>query len=186
MNFKEMTEMSEENQAALFEKLKKVRGDAKVVNFSAIYGASPAKIAKTLKCDLNFAQGLHTAYWERNKAVKLVANEAIVKTINNQMWLYNPVSKFWYTLRYEKDKFSTLNQGTGVFCFDSWLRNVREKGIKIMLQYHDEIGLRLLKGQEDEVDKKLKESINQVNKQLNLNVPLSVSIQYGDTYSNIH
>jgi DNA polymerase I-like protein with 3'-5' exonuclease and polymerase domains len=75
---------------------------------------------------------------------------------------------------------------TGVFCFDSWLRNVREKGIKIMLQYHDEIGLRLLKGQEDEVDKKLKESINQVNKQLNLNVPLSVSIQYGDTYSNIH
>ena len=92
-------------------RLSKIRSNAKTVNFSAIYGASPAKIAKTLKCDLNFAQGLHTAYWERNKAVKLVANEAIVKTVNNQMWLYNPVSKFWYTLRYEKDKFSTLNQG---------------------------------------------------------------------------
>ena len=26
------------------------------------------------------------------------------------MWIQNPVSKFWHTLRYEKDVFSTLNK----------------------------------------------------------------------------
>jgi hypothetical protein len=43
------------------------------------------------------------------------AFEETIKT----MWLYNPVSKFWYSAIY-KDIFSTLNQGTGVYCFDTW------------------------------------------------------------------
>lgn len=95
----------------IFSYLSKVRGNAKVVNFSAVYGAGPPKIAQTLGCELAFAQKLHKAYWERNKAVKQVARACQVKKIGDQMWLRNPVSNFWYTLRYEKDRFSTLNQG---------------------------------------------------------------------------
>lgn len=178
-------QLSEQEQQEYFI-LNKARGNAKTVNFAAVYGAGPPKIAKTLKCDLAFAQNLHAAYWSRNKAVKQVANMAITKTIGEQMWLYNPVSRFWYTLRFEKDKFSTLNQGTGVYCFDMWLSKVRSKSIKIMLQYHDEIGFRLLKGEEPTVEKILKNSIQEVNQIIKLNVPLGVSVAFGDSYSAIH
>jgi hypothetical protein len=109
-----------------------------------------------------------------------------MKTVRSQMWQYNPVSKFWYSLRYEKDKFSTLNQGTGVFCFDLWVREVRKQGIKIMLQYHDEIAFPVLKGQEETVKQTLLTAIETVNKSVKLNVPLGVSIDFGDNYAQIH
>lgn len=93
----------------------KERGMAKVVNFSAVYGAGAPKIAQSTGMSLIDAQKLHKTYWERNKAVKLVAKNAKHKTVKfngqEQMWLLNPISGFWYSLRTEKDKFSTLNQG---------------------------------------------------------------------------
>lgn len=107
-------EVSEED-AKLFKVLDKKRSHAKTVNFAGIYGASPAKIADTIGITLPMAKTLHRTYWNRNKAVKLVAKYSIKKTVifngEEQMWLYNPVSKFWYSLRFEKDIFSTLNQG---------------------------------------------------------------------------
>ena len=163
-----------------------IRNLAKVVNFSAVYGAGPPKIAQSTGMSLEQAQKLHKTYWERNKAVKQVASSCKVKTIGDQMWLLNPVSGFWYSLRYEKDKFSTLNQGTGVFCFDLWVREVRKRGIKIMMQYHDEIAFSLLIGQEDNVKRILTEAIEAVNNLVKLNVPLGVSIDFGINYAKIH
>lgn len=163
-----------------------IRNKAKTVNFAGIYGAGPPKIAQTTGMSLEQATQLHTTYWERNKAVKLVAKNLKTKTVHGQMWLYNPVSKFWYSLRFEKDKFSTLNQGTGVYCFDSWIREVRKRGIKIMLQYHDEIAFDLPKNMKDFVKKILLESIDKVNQQIRLNVPLSASVDFGDNYAQIH
>ena len=93
------------------------RSKAKTVNFAGIYGAGAPKIAQSTGMSLLDAQKLHKTYWERNKAVKLVAKNAKHKTVKfngqEQMWLLNPISGFWYSLRTEKDKFSTLNQGTG-------------------------------------------------------------------------
>ena len=162
------------------------RNKAKIVNFSGVYGAGPVKIAEALKCELSFAQKLHTAYWERNKAVKQIAKDCIVKTVNDQMWLYNPVSKFWYSLRADKDRFSTLNQGTGVYCFDTHVKNVRNQGIKISLQYHDEIGFSLHKEEKEEIKLKLNKAIVKTNQELRLNVPLGISIDVGDNYSQAH
>ena len=92
-----------------------IRNKAKTVNFAGVYGAGPPKIALTTGMPLQQAQKLHKTYWDRNKAVKQVAKSAKTKTTIvdgiEQMWLFNPVSKFWYSLRFEKDKFSTLNQG---------------------------------------------------------------------------
>ena len=94
-----------------------IRNKAKTVNFAGVYGAGPPKIALTTGMPLQQAQKLHKTYWDRNKAVKQVAKSAKTKTTIvdgiEQMWLFNPVSRFWYSLRFEKDKFSTLNQGTG-------------------------------------------------------------------------
>lgn len=174
----------EENQ--IYHYLSEVRGNAKTVNFAAVYGAGPAKIAETLKCSLEFAQKLHKAYWDRNKAVKQVAKSVLYKEVDGQLWLYNPVSQFWYSLRAEKDIFSTLNQGTGVYCFDSWLRKVRKKGVRIMLQYHDEKCSSLLKGDENTVREKLQSAIAEVNEEVKLNVPLGISVKFGTNYSDTH
>lgn len=162
------------------------RNLAKVVNFSGIYGAGPPKIAQTTGMSLEQAQALHKTYWSRNKAVKFIARDAIVKTVEGQMWLFNPISGFWLTLRYDKDKFSTQNQSSAVFVFDMYVRQVRAKGIKIILQIHDEIVFSLLKGQEDLVSAMLKDCINIVNDKVKLNVPIGSSMDYGKKYSLIH
>lgn len=60
---------------------------------------------------------------------------------------YNPVSGFYYSLRYLKDVFSTLNQSTGVYIFDQWLLRVLMSGLNVPFQYHDELAVyRLLDG----------------------------------------
>lgn len=170
--------------------INEIRGKSKTVNFAGIYGAGPPKIAQSSGMPLEQARKLHKTYWERNKSVKQVAAACKTKTTyvdgEKQMWLYNPVSGFWYSLRYEKDKFSTLNQGTGVYCFDLWVKEVRSRGIKIMLQYHDEIAFPLKVGQESNIEKILRDSIDAVNKKIKLNVPLGISVDFGKNYAEIH
>lgn len=173
-------------EALEFANLKKIRGKAKVVNFSGIYGAGPPKIALTTGMSLQEATLLHKIYWDRNKSVKQIASDAVTKVVRNQMWLFNPVSHFWYSLRQPKDKFSTLNQGTGVYCFDTNVRNIRNTGIKISLQYHDEIGFGFLKKDEELIKQKLNSAISETNAELTLNVPLGISIDVGDNYAEAH
>ena len=163
-----------------------IRNLAKVVNFSAVYGCGPPKIAQSTGMSLQEAQALHRTYWNRNKSVKFIARDAVTKTVDGQMWQFNPVSGFWYTLRFEKDKFSTLNQGTGVFCFDLWVRQLRNRGIKIMIQYHDEVVIPLEKGREEEIKQTIQEAITAVNDAVKLNVPLGVSVDLGINYAQIH
>jgi len=165
---------------------KKVRTKAKVVNFSGIYGAGPPKIALTTGMSLEEASLLHKIYWERNKSVKQISNDSVYKSVRDQMWLYNPVSGFWYSLRQPKDRFSTLNQGTGVYCFDTHIKNVRQQGIVINLQYHDEIGFAFLKEDEEVIKEKLNKAIELTNKALCLNVPLGISIDIGKNYAEAH
>jgi hypothetical protein len=169
-----------------YKKIKKIRGDAKIVNFSAVYGVGAPKMALTTGWSISKCKALLAAYWKLNKAVKMVANACTVKTINGQMWLFNPISKFWYALRFEKDRFSTLNQGTGVYCFDMQVRNARKRGIKLCGQFHDEVIFPLLKGTEEKYRILLQEAIVETNAELKLNVPLGISIQFGSNYADIH
>jgi hypothetical protein len=89
-----------------------IRKQYKVVNYSAVYGVGPPKLARELKSSVTFAKQLLEGYWKRNWAVRKVAEDCVVKTVNGQKWLFNPVSKFWYSLRYEKDRFSTQHSST--------------------------------------------------------------------------
>lgn len=177
-------------EKAKFKKIKGARGNAKVVNFSATYGAGPAKIAKTLECSLEFAKNLHSTYWERNKAVKLTAADAIVKRVAGQKWLYNPISKMWLYLKSEKDRFSTLNQSSGAYVFNSWLMRVRKKlkplGIKVLLQYHDELALICRISQKELVNSLLKEAMVEANAALKLNINIEIDTQWGQSYADCH
>ena len=173
-------------QVTEYARLKKIRSKAKIVNFSGIYGAGPPKISLTTGMPLTEATTLHTIYWQRNKAVKQVTEATVYKIVRNQMWLYNPVSGFWYSLRKPKDRFSTLNQGTGVYCFDTHIKNTRSQGIKISLQYHDEIGFPFLKTEQASIKEKLTKAIALTNDALKLNVPLGISIDIGKNYADAH
>jgi len=151
-----------------------------------IYGVGAAKLARETGLSKSKAKALIEAYWKRNWAVKKLCEETTIKHIDGEMWLYNPVSRLWYSLRSEKDIFSTLNQGTGVFCFDSWIRAFRNTRPQLTGQFHDECVLTIKKGSRDKCVKLLKESIEKVNDSLKLNVKLDVDIQFGATYADVH
>lgn len=175
-----------EEEHTRMEHISEIRKKAKVVNFSAVYGVGAKKMALKSGMTVEECILLLRAYWLKNWAVKKVADDTYWKTVDGQMWLWNPVSEFWYSLRYEKDKFSTLNQGTGVYCFDTWLRKVRAKGIKMVLQYHDEKASVLMPEQKEEWRDKLQQAIDETNDELKLNVKLGISIDFGDNYAQIH
>lgn len=175
-----------DNLRAVVKEIAGVRKIYKVVNYSAVYGVGPPKLARELKSTVSFAKKLLESYWQRNWAVRKIAEECTVKSVNGQRWLYNPVSKFWYSLRADKDRFSTLNQGTGVFCFDSWVREVRKVRPQITGQFHDEIVLEVKIGSRDKAIALVKDAIARVNDRLKLNIQLGVDVQFGNSYADIH
>lgn len=179
-------EMSIEDQEKEFKRISGIRKDSKQVNFSAVYGVGGPKLSLTTGWELDKSNQLLNIYWQRNWSVKEISKKTTHKTLDGQMWLWNPVSQFWYSLRYEKDKFSTLNQGTGVYCFDTWVRNVRRSGNLICGQFHDEIISPTLKGQEEQKREQLLKAIEDTNKELSLNIELGISIDFGLNYAQIH
>lgn len=180
---------SDENKAK-FKVCKKGRSQAKTVNFAGVYGAGPPKIADTLKITVKEAKILHTAYWSRNKSVKQIGNSTIVKSVRGYKWQYNPIANMWYFLKAEKDRFSTLNQGSGSYVFDIWLRNTRimlkEYGIKVVLQYHDELLFYCKKELEEELSAKVRQAMEDANDELKLNVRLKISVDPGLNYAECH
>ncbi len=186
LNLDDMKALSKDEQAKIFQRLKTIRGIAKNCNYGAQYGAGPPKLAETAGINLETARKLHKSYWDINWAVKAVANSTKTKTIDGQTWLYNPVSEFWYSLRSEKDRFSTLVQGTGVYCFDTYVSFVRKQRDQLTAQFHDEIVLCVKKGFREEVSKILRTAIKQTNEFLELNRELDIGIDFGDNYGQIH
>jgi DNA polymerase I-like protein with 3'-5' exonuclease and polymerase domains len=169
-----------------FKGIKKVRKKFKPVNYSAVYGVGVPKLSRTTGMSKAEAKVLLDAYWERNWAVKQFAADQKIRTINGQMWVKNPVNNFWYSLRYEKDVFSTLNQSTGAYCFDQWVAHYLTKRPNIIGQFHDESINRINIGEEKEHEEVLRWAIDKVNEKLKLNIKLDIDVQFGLRYSDIH
>jgi hypothetical protein len=174
------------NDVARFKSIKKVRKKFKPVNYSAVYGVGVPKLSRTTGMSPSEAKVLLDAYWERNWAVRQFAKDQQVKTVAGQMWVKNPVNGFWYTLRYEKDIFSTLNQGTGAYCFDQWVAHYLTRRPNIIGQFHDESINRVKKGDEQEHESVLRWAISKVNEKLRLNIKLDIDVQFGMTYADVH
>ncbi len=171
---------------AEYGRIKKIRSIFKNGNYACQYGAGAARLTITCGISLEDAKALHRAYWDRNWAIKAVAGEQDVRTIGNQMWLKNPVSGFWYSLRTEKDIFSTLVQGTASYCFDTWVAHVLTERPQLTAQFHDEIVLNVKKGHQQRIRDFLSETIEETNEYLQLNRRLDIGVQFGDRYSEIH
>jgi DNA polymerase I-like protein with 3'-5' exonuclease and polymerase domains len=65
-------------------------------------------------------------------------------------------------------------------------KGCREKGIKTVGQFHDEIIALVKEGDEMETKINMEYSIQDLNKQLNLNIDLGIDAQFGSTYADIH
>lgn len=163
-----------------------IRKVYKAVNYASVYGAGGATVARAAGVTKGRGESLVESYWKRNWSVKAIAEDQITKTCNGRMWLYNPVSGFWYSLRHKKDIFSTLNQGTGVYCFDTWVKHLRSKGLPMTAQFHDEVVSTIKEGQRDRATAVCKWAIKQTNEELELNRDLDCSIDFGGGYDKIH
>jgi DNA polymerase I-like protein with 3'-5' exonuclease and polymerase domains len=184
---KEITqEQMDKYKSGVDKSIKPIRDIFKNGNYACQYGAGPARLALTANISLEKAEQVWKTYWKKNSAIKKVAEAQEVKTVNGQMWLYNPISHFWYSLRYEKDRFSTLIQGTAAFVFDEWVKIFRSKRPQLTAQFHDEVVLEVKKGFRKECEKLLRSSIEELNSRIKLNRELGIDVQFGDRYSSIH
>lgn len=118
-----------------------VRKTAKVGNYSLTYGAAPKTVAKSAGITLKKAKALHAGYHKLNWSIQAIADDCKVKKCLGGRWLYNPVSKIWYSLRSDFKRFSLLNQGTGSYLFVRWIEEILRLDPEIMIvgQAHDKL-----------------------------------------------
>ena len=167
-----------------FERLHKLRKKAKVVNYSSLYGVGAPKLAREMGVTRKEAKELLDAFWELNWAIRKVSEQQFTKEVGGYTWVKNPVSGFWYELRYSKDTWSTINQGTGVFIFDSWLARARLKGYNGQAQFHDETLTSVTN--ESRSREALKYGVEKLNQDLKLHVSFGIDTKVGESYSDVH
>lgn len=163
-----------------------IRKTFKKTNYTAQYGAGGPRIAISAGVTEKEGHKLHAAYWKKNWAIKVVAKEQTIVTLYGQMWLLNPINGFYYSLRYEKDIFSTLVQGSASYVFDLWVQNFRARRNQLTAQFHDEVVLCVKLGNRKACEKLLRDAIKLTNEQLQLNRQLDIEVQFGQRYSDIH
>lgn len=173
----------------------KARKAGKGCNYASVYGGSPPAIARTAGVSLEEAKRLYEGYWELNWAVKAIAEEqVVVETSRKQKWLVNPINGLCYSLRSDKDRFSTLCQGAGSYLFDMWVDNILEKQMQTFgkktqtFSAHDE-NVYCIKDNPEAIlwfKECIETSLVEVNKKFLLRRELGSESQIGERYSNIH
>lgn len=186
MLLEQMQNLSNEDQATLFKKIKHIRQSSKTVVYAAQYGVSPEGLNRNVGMDVEQGKKLLDTYWNINWSAKKASENFQVQTVSGKHWLYNPVSKLWYSLRTDKDRLSVACQGLGAYCFDIWLKYVLERRRQVNGQFHDEHITTIKKGYREEHSKLLLEALKDANNELKLNRELEISIEYGDSYASIH
>jgi DNA polymerase I-like protein with 3'-5' exonuclease and polymerase domains len=177
------------------QKHSKIRALGKGTNYSCQYGAGAPTISRAAKCSLDVAKSLHSAYWKANWSIKEIAKMQTVKEVSGTKYLLNPINGFWYWLKADKDRFSTLCQGTGAYVFDTWVGKVNEvclerydREVPLIAQFHDELILKVRDTQKsrDSWNSVMAEAMVRTNAELGLRRDMGSDVQYGNNYSEIH
>lgn len=170
-----------------YKAIHKIRKPMKTVNYACQYSVGSKTLARNSGMSVAEAAELIDVYWKRNWAVKAVAKEQFVKTLpDGSMWLKNPINGFFYSLRFEKDIFSTLVQGSGDYVFCLWTMFCRQQGLKISLNYHDEWLSAILKDRRLWATAIASSSMDKVNETLKLNKVIKMEAQFGNSYAACH
>jgi len=177
---------------AKFAELDKVRAIGKAAGYSLQYGAGVKTVARSCKVSEKVAKKLHAGYNKLNWSVAKIASLMKTKKTSFGEWQINPVNKFWYSLRNEKDRFSTLVQGTAAYVFDIWLYQcyhlAKKRGVpyNLLCQMHDDQALRLVVGDEEATEALVRDALKKVNESLKLNVEIKCDVAFGKNGGEIH
>jgi|SRR5210317_867635 len=179
--------------AAGGQEVQAIRKSYKAANYASVYGVGARTLSRATGLSERAAAQLIEAYWERNWAVKEVVNNIETKKTltgskSELQWVRNPISGFWHHLRTEKDIWSTINQSSGVYCFDRWVYHLTRREVWPIAQFHDEVVVvsPFDKHQAEELEYDLEQAMVDTNAELKLNVELAIDVQFGDNYANIH
>lgn len=177
---------TDEEKTEFHDKLDKKRHSGKQTNYSSMYGIGKDKLAKELKITTKESAKLIDAYWIKNKCVRTFSESCKTRIVGGQLWVKNPLNNYYYSLRSEKDIFSTINQGTGDYIFSLWQHNLMNMGVKLYAGFHDEIVTCCKSEDCENIIDKLKKAMELVNKQLKLKVPVGIDYKIGKTYADVH
>lgn len=161
------------------------------------YGSGAETLARTAKIDMKMARKLKSGYDKLNWSIPVIAQAQKVKSFKHGKYLLNPVNNIYYPLKAEKDRFSTLIQGSGSYTLDLWIQKfnkIRKQAIKsgrisfakLLGTFHDELIVESKIEDGEEIKAMLLEAIDEVNKSLKLFVPIACDIKQGKDYSEIH
>lgn len=174
-----------------FKVLDKIRGKAKNCNYACQYNAGVDTVARTAGVTKSVATDLRDAYKGLNWSIDKIASLTVVQVDRKYgTWQYNPISKLWYSLRSDKDRFSTLVQGSGAYILDMWLYIIHQECMKrgidfrLLGQFHDELILEV--DDQDMYEGIVRGAIEKLSKSLALNRGLDCGVDFGKDYSEIH
>lgn len=167
-------------------KLKIARSAGKTCNYASLYNVGYKTLARQLEISEKAAKELIEAYWKINFSVKVATEGFVTKKVDNEEWIWNPISNFWYLLRNQKDKFSVINQSSAVYCFNMWVYNCTQEGIWPVSQSHDDELFVVDEEKAEEVVQIIKNAMEKVNRQLKLNVSLDCETQIGNNVAETH
>ena len=149
-------------------------------------------VARSCKVSEKVAKKLHTAYNKLNWSVAKIASMMVTKKTSFGEWQINPINKFWYSLRNEKDRFSTLVQGSSAYIFDIWLYQCKNLAKKRNLEYnllcqmHDDQLLGIPDGENVQYEALVRDALEIVNGSLKLNVEIKCDVMFGKNAAEVH
>lgn len=184
--FNELLSLSGASAKEKMNQLKIARSAGKTCNYASLYNVGPKTLARNLEITEKAAKELIEAYWKINFSVKVATESFETKRVGNEEWIWNPISKFWYLLRNQKDKFSVINQSSAVYCFNMWVYNCTRKGIWPITQSHDDQMYVVDADRADETIDIINSAMRKVNEQLSLNVDLDCETQTGNNVAETH
>lgn len=175
-----------EEQLVHLDRISTTRQLYKQVVYSLTYGAGAKTLARNCGIPETRAKRLISIYKKQNWAQEKFAKSLKTKQCLGVTWVFNPLTKFWYELRSSKDLFSATNQGSGAMVTMMWIKQCLDRGVCLITETHDDL---CIEEDEDKVEEKkaiLQESIDVVNQMFGFNIPMTIDIQVGKRFSEIH
>ena len=192
-----MLSLPEDDKKKHIKRISEIRGKGKGTNYSCQYGAGAATVARTAGVPLAIGKSLVNAYKKVNWSIEKIAASQVTKKVSHGTYQLNPFNNMWYHLKTDKDRFSTLVQGTGSYILDLWLGyqfNIRNSekynldtyGAKLLASIHDEQIIEFKEVFKDSIEPLIRDSLAKVNDRFNLEIPFDCEVQFGKNYSEIH
>lgn len=192
-----MLNLTEDEKTEMLKAISKARGKGKNSNYALQYSCGIKTLARTAGVSETVAKNISKAYKSMNWSIDKIAADQIVKKTSHGVYQMNPFNNIWYHLKTDKDRFSTLVQGTGSYILDLWLgfqfnlRNnqkygIDDYGVKLLATAHDEQIVEFKEDFKDNVKALIEDSLGKVNDRFKLEIPFGCDVQFGTKYSQIH